>query len=123
MDKSPKKILIAEDDLIISMVLERMASRMNHIIVGTATTGKDVIRAAEEMSPDLILMDIQLNDDVDGIEAVKEIQKKAPISVIYITGNLDRYSLERVNETEYVEYMVKPIQMENLEKAIFKAFH
>lgn len=113
------KILIVEDDMILSMVLKRMIKMMNNsIIAETATTGKGAIETAADFLPDLILVDIKLQDDIDGIEVVNRIREKSPVPVIYITGNSDQYYRDRAKETGYVKYMVKPIQMKDLERAI-----
>lgn len=122
MDIVSRKVLIVEDDMIISMVLERMVAKMQHEVVGNVSMGKEAIEKAFELSPDLILMDIQLKDDIDGITAMQEIRKKSDVAVIYITGNSDPYNLEKARQTNFVEYLVKPIQMSDLERSIEKAF-
>ncbi|WP_138431656.1 response regulator [Fodinibius saliphilus] len=117
-----KNVLIVEDDMIISMVLERMILKLGHNVLNKVITGRDAIDNAFELEPDLILMDIQLKDDIDGISAMQEIRKKSDVSVIYITGNSDQYNLSRAKETNYVDYLIKPIQMSHLKKSIRKAF-
>ncbi|MGD8748805.1 MAG: response regulator [Balneolaceae bacterium] len=117
-----KKVLIVEDDMIISMVLERMILKLGHNVINKVITGRDAIDSALNLSPDLILMDIQLKDDIDGITAMQEIRKKSDVHVIYITGNSDQYNLSRAKETNFVDYLVKPIQMSHLKKSISKAF-
>lgn len=122
MADSPKKILIVEDDMILSMVLERMIGKLGHEVIDKEITGKAAIETAQELQPDLILMDIQLKDDIDGVEAMQEIRKSSSVPVIYITGNSDQYNLRRAQQTNFVDYLVKPIQMSDLEKSIGKAF-
>lgn len=117
-----KKVLIVEDDMIISMVLERMIKKIGHQIINKVITGQGAIDSALELNPDLILMDIQLKDDIDGITAMQKIRKKSDVHVIYITGNSDQYNLSRAKETNFVDYLVKPIQMSHLKKSIKKAF-
>lgn len=122
MGISSKKVLIVEDDMIISMVLERMVLKLQHEVVAKVITGKEAIEAARDYSPDLILMDIQLKDDIDGITAMQEIRKTSAVHVIYITGNSDQYNLSRAERTNFVDYLVKPIQMNDLKASINKAF-
>lgn len=122
MSEAPKKILIVEDDMILSMVLERMILKLNYEVIGKKITGEAAITSALELEPDLILMDIQLKDDTDGIEAMQEIRETSDVPVIYITGNSDQYNLRRAKETNFVDYLVKPIQMSDLEKSIQKVF-
>ncbi|MDX1619231.1 MAG: response regulator, partial [Balneolaceae bacterium] len=104
----PKSILIAEDDMIISMVLERKVRKMNHNVAKTVTTGDEAIKAVEKLAPELILMDVQLGDEIDGIEAMNRIRKTSKVPVIYISGNTDIRNLKRAKQTRYIEYMVKP---------------
>lgn len=117
-----KKVLIVEDDMIISMVLERMIKKLGHQVVKKVIAGQDAIDSFFELEPDLILMDIQLKDDIDGITAMQKIREESDVHVIYITGNSDQYNLERAKKTDFVDYLVKPIQMSHLKKSISKAF-
>lgn len=117
-----KKVLIVEDDMIISMVLERMILKLGHKVINKVITGQGAIDSALNMNPDLILMDIQLKDDIDGITAMEKIRSESDVHVIYITGNSDQYNLSRAKETNFVDYLVKPIQMNHLKKSIRKAF-
>ncbi len=117
-----KKVLIVEDDMIISMVLERMINKMGFEVVEKATTGEKAITLAQEHEPDIILMDIQLKDDIDGITAMEKIRAESDVHVIYITGNSDQYNLSRAKDTNFVDYLVKPIQMNHLKKSMGKAF-
>lgn len=118
-----KKVLIVEDDMIISMVLERMINKMGFDVVEKATTGEKAISLAQEHDPDIILMDIQLKDNIDGITAMQNIRKSSEVPVIYITGNSDQYYKERAQKTNYIDYLVKPIQMDDLKESINKVFN
>jgi CheY-like chemotaxis protein len=117
-----KKVLIVEDDMIISMVLDRMIKKLGHQVVKKVIAGQDAIDSTFELEPDLILMDIQLKDNIDGITAMQRIREKSDVHVIYITGNSDQYNIERAKKTNFVDYLVKPIQMSHLKKSIRKAF-
>ena len=117
-----KNVLIVEDDMILSMVLERMILKLNHSVIGKVNAGQAAIDSARELNPDLILMDIQLKDDIDGISAMHEIRNNSNVPVIYITGNSDEYNLSRAKETGFVDYLIKPIQMSDLKNSINKAF-
>ncbi len=121
-DIQSKKVLIVEDDMIISMVLERMIIKLGHEVINKVITGQDAIDSTMELGPDLILMDIQLKDDIDGITAMQKIRETSDVHVIYITGNSDQYNLSRAKETNFVDYLVKPIQMSHLKNSLSKAF-
>lgn len=119
---SNKDVLIVEDDMIISMVLERMIGKLGHRVIDKVITGQGAIDSALKLKPDLILMDIQLKDNIDGISAMQKIREESDVPVIYITGNSDQYNLSRAQETNFVDYLVKPIQMSHLKNSINKAF-
>ena len=68
-----KRVLIVEDDLIISLTTEKMVEKLGYQVVGSVTSGEEAVRAAQENRPDVILMDIRLNGSMDGIEATQEI--------------------------------------------------
>lgn len=90
-------------------------------VIATVTEGGEAIRLAKELTPDLILMDIMLEDDIDGIEAMITIQKediKSP--VIFITGNSDSYNRDRAEAVNYVDYLVKPISFSILKDSVDK---
>lgn len=122
MATTTRQVLIVEDDMIISMVLERMIRKLDLLVSDTVITGREAIDKTLEKNPDLILMDIQLKDNIDGISAMQEIRMKSDVPVIYITGNSDQYNRKRAEETNFIDYLVKPIQMKELQDSIAKAF-
>lgn len=113
-----KNILIVEDDMIIAMVLENMVLTLGHNVVGKATNGNDAIALAVELTPDIILMDIRLKGEMDGVEAIQSIKKQISVSVIFITGNSDRHNFERVKETNCVGLITKPFTIGELTKTL-----
>ncbi|MEQ9310508.1 MAG: response regulator [Balneolaceae bacterium] len=114
-------ILIVEDDKVLSLLLTKMVEKLNYSVVGTLVTGKETITQALELKPDLILKDIMLEDDIDGIDAMLELRKKSmDTPVIYITGNSDIYNRERAKKTNYIDYLVKPISFDLLKETIKK---
>lgn len=114
-------VLIIEDDKVLALLLSKMIERLDYEVIGTCTKGSEAIQKTLELNPDLVLMDIMLEDDIDGIEATKEFQKTNCTSkVIYITGNSDSYNRERANSTDHIDYLVKPISIDDLKKSILK---
>lgn len=110
-----KKVLIVEDDLIIALSTQKMIRKLGHDVVGQVTTGEDAITKALEANPDIILMDIRLAGNMDGIEASTQIlQSASDISIIYITGNTDASYRERAKETGCKGFLVKPVRVNEL---------
>lgn len=122
MSKNKKKVIIAEDDLILNLLYESYLERLGFETEGELVYGKTAIEAAKKISPDLIIMDISLEGELDGVDAMLEIRKFSDVPVIYITGNSDQYNVKRAEETSYLDYLTKPIEFDDLKKAISKHF-
>ena len=122
MDTEQKKVIIVEDDLILNLLYESYLERLGFQTEGELVYGKTAIETAQNIDPDLIIMDISLEGEIDGIEAMIEIRKFSDVPVIYITGNSDPYHVKRAKETNYLDYLTKPIEFDDLKKAISKHF-
>lgn len=119
--KEIKNILIVEDEMIQSILLEKLIKSLGYKVVGKVTTGADAIEMALKLKPDVITMDISLQDDIDGIMATKSIQDKSMIPVIYISGNSDQYNYQRAEKTNFIDFIPKPVNKESLAKSFSKA--
>lgn len=117
-----KRVLIVEDDMLLSLVEERLIEKLGHRVVAKVDNARDAIKKAAELNPDLIVMDIVLKGETDGIEAMEEIRKKSDIPVIYLSGNSDRYNYERARKTGFTDYLIKPITINDLKGPFNEAF-
>ena len=117
MENQSKRILIVEDELIIALMIEKMVTKLGHQVIGKVTTGEEAVDKVVQDTPDLILMDIRLQGEMDGIEAMQEIRKKTHIPVIYITGNTDAHNKERVKKSDYLAFLTKPVTMYDLDQS------
>ncbi|MCH2448601.1 MAG: response regulator [Gracilimonas sp.] len=119
MDKNQKKtVMIVEDDLILNLLYESYLEKLGYDAEGELVYGKTAIEVAQKIKPNLILMDISLEGDIDGITAMKEIRKFSDVPVIYITGNSDPHHVQKAKETGYLDYLVKPIEFNDLKESI-----
>lgn len=116
-----KTVLIVEDDLILNLLFESYMEKIGFETHGELVYGKTAIDLTRKLNPDLILMDIALEGDMDGIEAMVEIRKFSSVPVIYITGNSDPTHRERAEETNYTDYLTKPVDMEELKSSLKRA--
>lgn len=116
-----KKVLIVEDDLILNLLYENYMEKLGFDTQGELVYGKTAIDIARKVEPDLILMDIALEGEMDGIEAMLEIRKFSDVPVIYITGNSDLGHKERAKVTDYLDYLIKPIEFEQLKQSLLNA--
>tara|TARA_R100000908_G_scaffold63604_1_gene45074 strand:- start:18419 stop:18814 length:396 start_codon:yes stop_codon:yes gene_type:complete len=113
-----KKILIVEDDMIISLVVENMIKKLGHTLVGKSASGEEAIDLALEHKPDIILMDIRLKGEMDGIEAVTRIKEHIDTDVIYLTGNSDKVNYDRAKATECIDLISKPFTIGELTRSL-----
>jgi PAS domain S-box-containing protein len=120
-----EKILIVEDKGIIAENLKNKLEKIGYTVKDIVTSGEEAIKKAlESPQPDLILMDIRLDGDIDGIDAANHIRKKLKIPVIYVTAYTDDETLKRASITESYGYVVKPFKLTelraNIEMALYK---
>jgi CheY-like chemotaxis protein len=81
-----KKILIVEDETITALHLRQHLSRLGYQVSAAATSGEEAVLLAEQLNPDLVLMDVKLAGKMDGVEASQRIQEKRSVPVIYLTS-------------------------------------
>lgn len=109
MRESIKNILIVEDEHVLQLLLVQMLKRMRFEKKEKTTMGSEAVELCNNNDFDLILMDIMLQGDLDGIEAYKLIkEKKGNIPIIYTTGSTDPYNKERAVELGFHNYIAKP---------------
>jgi diguanylate cyclase (GGDEF)-like protein/PAS domain S-box-containing protein len=111
---SKERILIVEDEKIISLDLQRRLEKFDYNVVGLCTTGTEAVEKTGEFLPDIILMDIMLAGDIDGIDAAKRIKDQYQIPVIFLTAYADEKTLERAKEAEPFGYILKPFKEKEL---------
>jgi two-component system, cell cycle sensor histidine kinase and response regulator CckA len=117
------KILIVEDQGIVALDLERTLTGFGFAVVGKASSGKDAIGKAHEINPDLVLMDIMLEGDMDGIETARHIRSEQDIPIIYLSAYSDERLVEKAITTEPFAYLVKPYTPRELQVSIEMALH
>jgi DNA-binding response OmpR family regulator len=115
-----KKVLIVEDDFMLSMMNRKYIELMGHTVVDTVSTGMAAIEAARRHNPDVILMDLRLEGELDGIDTMKEIGKFSQARAIYLTGNSDQMNRARADQTNLLAFCVKPVHYEQLKMLLSK---
>lgn len=123
MDKK-LRILIAEDEKIIALDIRNTLKSLGYEVIGIVNNGDEAVASAENLRPDLILMDIMLNGGINGIEAAKIILPKYDIPVIYLTALSDSETLNKAKVTEPFGYVLKPydarVLNSSVEMAVYK---
>jgi len=103
--------------------IERSLRELGYVVPAIALSGEGAIQRAAETQPDLVLMDIRLSGQMDGIEAAEEIGARFDIPVVYLTGYADDSTVERAKLSEPFGYIVKPFESRELQSAIEVALH
>ncbi|MEX0771519.1 MAG: response regulator [Balneolales bacterium] len=116
-----KNILLVEDEFIIARMIENHLENMGFTSNQIAMSGEQALEAFEKDNFDLLLVDIKLNGELDGIETVERIRLQSPVPIIYLSGNSDQQTFERSKKTQPVDYLLKPIKMDKLQESIQKA--
>lgn len=116
-------VFIVEDDMLLSLVEERLLMKLGYSVTGKAVSGEDAVPKIKKSKPDVILMDISLSGDMDGIDTMTEVRNFSSVPVIYLSGNSDQLNLERAKKTRYVDYLVKPITEHDLVEPLNKALN
>jgi sigma-54 dependent transcriptional regulator, acetoin dehydrogenase operon transcriptional activator AcoR len=112
------RILIVEDEQPVVDILLFMLTSLGYDFVSSVSTGEEAVARAEENRPDLVLMDIRLRGEMDGIEAAGQITSQFNIPVVYVTGSEQEDIIEKAKITEPYGYLIKPLSQRELHGAI-----
>jgi len=117
------QIIIVEDDAIIAVHLQAMLGNLGYEVVGMAATGEDAIVQVANLQPDLVLMDIELAGEMNGIQAAHTIRVQRGTPVVFLTAYADNERLQQAKMSEPYGYLVKPVQMRELQATLEMALY
>ncbi|MEM7162608.1 MAG: response regulator [Bacteroidota bacterium] len=121
---SKTNVLVVEDESIVSKDIQLSLEKLGYNVVGSADTGEKAISLATSLEPDVVLMDIMLKGEINGIEAAQSIKSEMSVPVIYLTAYADEGTLSRAKITEPYGYIIKPFKEidihTSIEMAIYK---
>jgi two-component system, response regulator PdtaR len=113
-----KVILIVEDEAITAILYSRVLTQIGYQVCKPAATGEEAIHSAETERPDIILMDINLIGDLDGVQAAEKIRENNSVPIIFITGYSNDDIYQRALRLDPAAYLTKPLTMETLKRSI-----
>jgi DNA-binding NtrC family response regulator len=119
---SEKRILIVEDESIVQLHLRKILSELGYAVSGVATSAAGALESAAADPPDLVLMDIRLQGDQDGIDAARELKKRHRLAVVFLTAHADKETVARTQEVGAVGYIVKPFNRGEIRAVLATAF-
>lgn len=120
---SKTKVLVIEDESIVSKDIQHSLKRLGYIVCGAASTGEKAIVLAEVEKPDIVLMDIMLKGEMNGIEAAEIVRREYKIPVIFLTAYADGATLNKAKITEPYGYIIKPFKEIDLHTSIEMALY
>jgi len=113
-----EKVIVVEDNLLITAIYRHYLTALNYTIVAEVTTGEEAIEVLKDNEVDLIIMDIMLEGEINGIEAMKEIRKKVDVPVIFVSANSDDTHFNNAMDIPNSMFLVKPITEPDLSNAV-----
>jgi DNA-binding LytR/AlgR family response regulator len=116
--KNKPKILIVEDEPIIASDIEMILESLNYEVTGVTEDAESALISIEKNPPDLILLDINIEGDTDGILLAQDINEKYQIPFVYLTSNADKLTINRVKRTQPAGFIVKPFSEKDLQSNI-----
>jgi CheY-like chemotaxis protein len=122
MKTAGNKVLILEDEVLLAMNLELSLKEMGYSVLGCVITGEEALSIIEKDKPDVVLIDISLDGEIDGIETTKRIKNKYNIPIVIMTGSTDHDTLKKANDLNPVGIIYKPITDRKLSSILQQAF-
>ena len=117
------QVLIVDDEAVVAMDIQSKLETLGYSVIAVTRSGEEAVQAACEMRPDLILMDITLQGEMDGVSAAACIQERNPTALVFMTANGDHDTLQRAKMTEPLGYVIKPFDEQELRAAVEVALH
>ena len=116
-------IVIVEDEPIVAMDIKRCLKQLGYQVAAVAANSEDAVQQIVDKRPDLVLMDIRLKGDIDGIETAWRVRQRFNVPIVYLTAHSDPETLERAKFTEPYGYILKPYEDRDLHTTIEMAIH
>jgi len=124
VEKTPRTVLIVEDEVAVGNVVRKQLNRKGFDVLEVVSTGEAALEAVRNQHPDVVLMDIHLDGEMDGIDAAKRLQGEFDVPVIYLTGDAMDETVEEAREAQAYGYLLKPINdrelVTTIEIALYK---
>jgi DNA-binding response OmpR family regulator len=115
---SEPRALIVEDEILIAEELRERLSRLGFNVIAVVDTADLGVAIATSEHPDLVLMDIRLRGEKDGVEAAMEIRRQVDVPIVYLTAHSDGLTVERAKQTEHDGFILKPFHRQELQSTI-----
>lgn len=118
-----RKVVVVEDDKFISAIFTMFLRELGHELVGRCSTGTEALDLCHRLRPDVVLMDIHLDGDLDGIQTAEQLRRELDIPVIYVSSDTSSQVIKRAIVSNSYGYLVKPVNKKELGISIDLAFY
>jgi len=115
--REPRALIVEDEDLIAEELRERLL-RLGFSVIATVDSAEEGVAIATRERPDLVLMDIRLRGEKDGVEAAREIRQQVDVPIVYLTAYSDRLTVDRAKQTEHDGFILKPFLRRELQPTI-----
>jgi two-component system, response regulator PdtaR len=115
---APVRVLLVEDEILTALDIEYLVQQLGYEVCGIAVSAPEAVQAADDLRPDLVLMDIRLARGTDGIQAAGEIRSRLGIASLYLSAHTDAATLNRAQATQPLGFIAKPYTHAQLEAAL-----
>jgi CheY-like chemotaxis protein len=123
MNALPRTILVVEDEAIIAADIQGTLESLGYRVPRVVASGADALAALDNLRPDLVLMDIRIQGDIDGIETARRIKARRDVPIVFLTSHSDQATLQRAKEAGPRAYLLKPFDEKDLRATIEVTLH
>lgn len=117
-----KRVMIVEDDPLLSIVEEKMIEKLGYNVVGKARSGEETLAMFGDLNPEILVIDIQLAGNLTGIQTVEKLKEVyANLPVIFLSGDRSSSVLKKAETLNYVDFLLKPVSSNELSGPLKKA--
>lgn len=117
------KVFVVEDEAIVSKDIQVCLKKLGYSVIGTFSSGEDILQALKEKKPDIILLDIMLSGEISGVEVSANVKKEYNIPVVFLTAYTDEKTLSKAKVTDPYGYIIKPFKEIDLRTSIEMALY
>ena len=116
----PRTVFIIEDNLVLSMIINRLVTSLGYDVIGDAKSGEDAVEKIKILKPEIVLSDVRLEGVMNGIETIKSARMHTDFQTIFISGSADDCERLKAEQVGYIEYLLKPVRKVDLADALHK---